>query len=356
MNMKRIGAISLALMCLLSVAGCGAGKQEVVREDLMQASQNKAKEILTDKVKRGDLKISQSFFCTAECKNEVECKFGISGLSYESVYVETGDSVKKGELLAELDMTGVEEQIQDAKREYDSAVLALSSLKVQRKDEEEIAKWSYQKAKERKAMEESFEEQERLQKEAIRISGQRLKEAEQEQEKRRIYAPFDGTITYLYDIQGSAKEGANQARSDQKLTFLKIGNGDYVFVGETEYYQNYPVGTKVSMTIGEREYAMQVTKVEDTDSKSKKLTLALLDQSYGISKGAKGTVSAKQKKLENVLYVSNAAILTIQGKNYVYLLSDQGLRTIRQVEVGLCNDNYTEIKSGLEENDSVILN
>ena len=142
MNMKRIGAISLALMCLLSVAGCGAGKQEVVREDLMQASQNKAKEILTDKVKRGDLKISQSFFCTAECKNEVECKFGISGLSYESVYVETGDSVKKGELLAELDMTGVEEQIQDAKREYDSAVLALSSLKVQRKDEEEIAKWS----------------------------------------------------------------------------------------------------------------------------------------------------------------------------------------------------------------------
>lgn len=356
MNMKRIGAISLALMCLLSVAGCGAGKQEVVREDLMQASQNKAKEILTDKVKRGDLKISQSFFCTAECKNEVECKFGISGLSYESVYVETGDSVKKGELLAELDMTGVEEQIQDAKREYDSAVLALSSLKVQRKDEEEIAKWSYQKAKERKAMEESFEEQERLQKEAIRISGQRLKEAEQEQEKRRIYAPFDGTITYLYDIQGSAKGGANQARSDQKLTFLKIGNGDYVFVGETEYYQNYPVGTKVSMTIGEREYAMQVTKVEDTDSKSKKLTLALLDQSYGISKGAKGTVSAKQKKLENVLYVSNAAILTIQEKNYVYLLSDQGLRTIRQVEVGLCNDNYTEIKSGLEENDSVILN
>lgn len=356
MNMKRIGAISLALMCLLSVAGCGAGKQEVVREDLMQASQNKAKEILTDKVKRGDLKISQSFFCTAECKNEVECKFGISGLSYESVYVETGDSVKKGELLAELDMTGVEEQIQDAKREYDSAVLALSGLKVQRKDEEEIAKWSYQKAKERKAMEESFEEQERLQKEAIRISGQRLKEAEQEQEKRRIYAPFDGTITYLYDIQGSAKGGANQARSDQKLTFLKIGNGDYVFVGETEYYQNYPVGTKVSMTIGEREYAMQVTKVEDTDSKSKKLTLALLDQSYGISKGAKGTVSAKQKKLENVLYVSNAAILTIQGKNYVYLLSDQGLRTIRQVEVGLCNDNYTEIKSGLEENDSVILN
>lgn len=356
MNMKRIGAISLALMCLLSVAGCGAGKQEVVREDLMQASQNKAKEILTDKVKRGDLKISQSFFCTAECKNEVECKFGISGLSYESVYVETGDSVKKGELLAELDMTGVEEQIQDSKREYDSAVLALSSLKVQRKDEEEIAKWSYQKAKERKAMEESFEEQERLQKEAIRISGQRLKEAEQEQEKRRIYAPFDGTITYLYDIQGSAKGGANQARSDQKLTFLKIGNGDYVFVGETEYYQNYPVGTKVSMTIGEREYAMQVTKVEDTDSKSKKLTLALLDQSYGISKGAKGTVSAKQKKLENVLYVSNAAILTIQEKNYVYLLSDQGLRTIRQVEVGLCNDNYTEIKSGLEENDSVILN
>ncbi len=356
MNMKRIGAISLALMCLLSVAGCGAGKQEVVREDLMQASQNKAKEILTDKVKRGDLKISQSFFCTAECKNEVECKFGISGLSYESVYVETGDSVKKGELLAELDMTGVEEQIQDAKREYDSAVLALSSLKVQRKDEEEIAKWSYQKEKERKAMEESFEEQERLQKEAIRISGQRLKEAEQEQEKRRIYAPFDGTITYLYDIQGSAKGGVNQARSDQKLTFLKIGNGDYVFVGETEYYQNYPVGTKVSMTIGEREYAMQVTKVEDTDSKSKKLTLALLDQSYGISKGAKGTVSAKQKKLENVLYVSNAAILTIQEKNYVYLLSDQGLRTIRQVEVGLCNDNYTEIKSGLEENDSVILN
>ena len=72
MNMKRIGAISLGLMCLLSVAGCGAGKQEVVREDLMQASQNKAKEILTDKVKRGDLKISQSFFCTAECKNEVE--------------------------------------------------------------------------------------------------------------------------------------------------------------------------------------------------------------------------------------------------------------------------------------------
>lgn len=56
---------------------------------------------------------------------------------------------------------------------------------------------------------------------------------------------------------------------------------------------------------------------------------------------------------QNILYVPNSAVKSNDTLNYVLLMKD-GAPVQQTVEIGIANDSYTEITSGLSENDSVV--
>ena len=45
----------------------------------------------------------------------------------------------------------------------------------------------------------------------------------------------------------------------------------------------------------------------------------------------------------------------VKGQHVVYCMDEQGFREMREVEIGVHNGKITEIVSGLEENEVVIL-
>jgi HlyD family secretion protein len=70
--------------------------------------------------------------------------------------------------------------------------------------------------------------------------------------------------------------------------------------------------------------------------------------------GMTGKVTIIIDKLPDVLYVPIQSVVTIDDKKICYVSGSPAQK--RQVETGLFNDNFVQIKSGLAEGEKVLLN
>jgi len=67
-----------------------------------------------------------------------------------------------------------------------------------------------------------------------------------------------------------------------------------------------------------------------------------------------GKVTVIINKLQDVLYVPIQSVVTVEDKKVCYVAASPAEK--REVETGLFNDNFVEIKSGLSEGEKVLLN
>jgi HlyD family secretion protein len=70
--------------------------------------------------------------------------------------------------------------------------------------------------------------------------------------------------------------------------------------------------------------------------------------------GMSATVEIVTDQLRDVLYVPIQAVISSDGKHYVYVVS-HGRKELRDVEIGKFNTYSIEIISGLEENEELLL-
>ena len=75
-----------------------------------------------------------------------------------------------------------------------------------------------------------------------------------------------------------------------------------------------------------------------------------------LESGNTGWIQVVLDSREDVLYINKNVIKTNQGKNFVYVLNDEGLRESRDVTVGKVFGDVVEVLDGLKEGESVILN
>ncbi|MCD7807253.1 MAG: HlyD family efflux transporter periplasmic adaptor subunit [Lachnospiraceae bacterium] len=131
----------------------------------------------------------------------------------------------------------------------------------------------------------------------------------------------------------------------------------------------------VSMTVGDtvaieftsypnETYEGTILSIDTTATSRSSSTI-----SYSVVIGVNGEEEALQKlyggmtaditfiteQSEDTLYVSRKAVVTEDGKSYVYVLSDNGEYELQEVTTGLSNTSYIEILSGLEEGDIVYI-
>jgi len=117
--MRRWRTITVLLLCLIlvGITACNPlGDEEEATERLVE-------------VVRGDLVVSVSGSGNIESSREARLSFG-SGGRLERIYVEEGDEVSKGELLAELDTDTLELAITQAEVALTQAQLALTQAKL----------------------------------------------------------------------------------------------------------------------------------------------------------------------------------------------------------------------------------
>lgn len=173
--------------------------------------------------------------------------------------------------------------------------------------------------------------------------------------RKGIEAEFDGVISEAEVTEGSAvSQGLEmftlQSTEDVNVN-INISKYDYDKIAE---------GQKADISLGGNTYqgtVKKVSRIAVANEKGAPMISAQVhidnpDDNIFLGVDAKVVVHAAQAT--QVLVVPNSVINIGKDGSFCYVVED-GVIVKKLVETGLSSDSMTEIKSGLEENDAVIL-
>ena len=342
---------------------------------------------LTESVTRGNVEKTVVASGSVESVNEVDVGAQASG-KITKLYVKLGQEIKKGEMIADIDSTtqintlntkkaalvSYQAQLKAKKTAYDVALSSynrLSKLYMQKAtslDSVNTAKSTLDNAKaEMEVIEANIKQAE------IEVNT-----AETNVGYTKITAPMDGTVISVPVSEGQTVN-ANQTTptivtiADLSKMKIKpeISEGDITKV---------KAGQEVSFTIlsdSQTVYHSVIDSVDpantttsdssstssSTSSSSSSTTSAIYyyanvlidnpDRTLRIGMTTENNIKIANAK--DVLLVSNMAIQKRDGKSFVNVLNDKNQPEQREVETGVQNDFKTEIKSGLNEGEKVIV-
>ena len=342
---------------------------------------------LTESVTRGNIEKTVVASGSVESVNEVDVGAQASG-KITKLYVKLGQEIKKGEMIADIDSTtqintlntkkaalvSYQAQLKAKKTAYDVALSSynrLSKLYTQKAtslDSVNTAKSTLDNAKaEMEAIEANIKQAE------IEVNT-----AETNVGYTKITAPMDGTVVSVPVSEGQTVN-ANQTTptivtiADLSKMKIKpeISEGDITKV---------KAGQEVSFTILSDNQTLYYSVIDSVDP-ANTTTSNSSSTSSSISSSNSSTTSAiyyyanvlidnpdrtlrigmttenniKIANAKDVLLVSNMAIQKRDGKSFVNVLNDKNQPEPREVEIGVQNDFKTEIKSGLNEGEKVIV-
>ncbi|HEY2922430.1 MAG TPA: efflux RND transporter periplasmic adaptor subunit [Candidatus Binatia bacterium] len=171
----------------------------------------------------------------------------------------------------------------------------------------------------------------------------------------RLSAPMDGVVTHRW-----VEPGATIAESAPILSIANLRTLKFVAKVSGAHSRDVRNGMKVEISSLEAPGAISVGNVGRVESlKAAAEPIAeieiLFDNSNGIFRpgmAATGLISLEQ--LEEALLLPRAAVISVQGRDYIYKLA--GNRAVKQ-EIALGNEqgDEIEIRSGLKEGDPVIV-
>jgi macrolide-specific efflux system membrane fusion protein len=165
-----------------------------------------------------------------------------------------------------------------------------------------------------------------------------------------------GKVTFVAD----KKKGDSVTSRDLIVTIS--GSGSFILEVATGLAEKVPVGTEANCEYNGKNYTGRV--VFSTYDKS------LNPTSFGLNAGFSGlgvtldtipsgitawetmTVEIIIDKRENALVIPTSAVSTFDDKHYVYIW-ENGIRTEREVELGIQSVTYYEVISGLSEGEVI---
>lgn len=365
MYQKRIPfAAALLLGCLcLGMTGCGTQEEEEAKITLEPESEQALFE--TAVADYGDVILSEKLMCTYRQVEDYEAGFTVSGKTIDKVYVSAGDVVQKGELLAELVTGDLDEEI--AREEYTLARNQLLLDQNERNLENEIeqltVEYTYHTeqtnedwAAKEKQLDEIRKEHRYLREDysdAIALSKAQLAVLQKEKEESCLYAAIGGTVSSVE----RELEGSVSVKDEPVITI--IDTSECLFeLEQPEYIPYFHEGEALSMTVsvgtGKGDYTLLPYEMESWGDVQ---LFSIEEQPEGavLEVGATGSLYLTLDKREHVLRVPEEAVHNADGKDYVYVTDDTGMREVVYVEAGLKGDEYTEILSGIQEGQRVIL-
>lgn len=359
-NDGTLKKMRLSLACLGAAALlCGCGQQE---ESPFMKVEDSNDTITYDycTVERGDVALTQPIRCTYTQQDGQEVSFSVTGRRVDKVYVEEGDKVKKGDVLAEFDVENLKDRIEDleyriARNEH---LLEYAEINEALDISEGWVNYLYVNVSKEEtekmvsSIQENYSRQREDLQDALELDRMELDVMKQELKNSRVYAGINGMV---YGIQNNL-EGSTSKEGQVIMTI--IDNSKSLFeTNAVEYAGYFREGETVSMTIvsGSASGTYELLPY-NMDGWGDVLQFSIYDgpSTTGIVVGTGGTMYLTLDSRKNVLYVPKTAVNSADDKYYVYVADEDNMRQIRWVETGLFGDDSVEILSGLEEGEKVI--
>lgn len=363
-NRKRIA--TALIFTMLCCAGCAEAAPE--SEDNLIITQKESDDTLSytmTEVSVGDVTLTKKVNCTYLQVEDQEVSFSVSGRRVARTLVRVGDSVVKGQLLAELVNDQAGSRIDEL--EYQ---IARNSLLLEHVDENEnnelSAKWlqflyrSGGTREEEESLKESISQLQRNDeylredyRDAIELDQIELESLRKADAMSRVYAKMSGTVSWI-------KEGLEGSTCTRDETIMKIiDSSECLFVVNEEglgelFEEDVPVEMSIVSGTGAGRYQLLPYKMEEW---GESLTFSLWGEADGtsIEVGTTGTMRVVLDQRKNVLTLPSRAVRIADGKSYVYVEGEGNTKEVRWIETGLHGDESVEITGGLEQGEKVIL-
>lgn len=268
----------------------------------------------------------------------------------QSLGLEKAESVRK--MLSEYDLAKMEAQYRSALEE------ALSELdRVRKQGESRILQAKAE-----------FE----IEKRKLELSRTKLAQHQKQMAATKLYAPQDGLLVYAtsphrYSSESVIEEGAviRQRQAIVKIpdtTEMKVE----IKVHESHVNQVKPgqMAFIVLDSLPDNRYVGEVSKIAVLPDAQSRYTNANLkvyaaeiviqDDLPDVKPGVSARAEIIITNLEDVLTVPIQCVTTVKGKQVCYVKALGSPKPV-EVEIGLFNNNFIEIKSGLNSGDRVLL-
>ncbi|MBN3860017.1 efflux RND transporter periplasmic adaptor subunit [Neisseriaceae bacterium PsAf] len=294
----------------------------------------------------------------------------------QNLYIDVGDKVEKGQLIAELDPTVQQNNLDKAKNTLVSAQADLSSLErklaVAKSDLNSYSMLYKNGATSRAEYDKYLTLYKETSNNVIQAKT-KVNQAKLDVDNMtknfsyaKIVAPMSGVIVSLpVEVGQTLTAGYNtptiatiaqmdkmtikaqvseadiyNIKPGQRATFTVVGNNSKEYPSEVEIV--HPAPTYVS------------DKTNSTASTYYYTTLIVneVDENFRIDMRATVHIITEERK--NVIAISNSAITEKDDKKYVTLIDSKGKEKIQEIQTGFTNNIKTEILSGLKEGDTVL--
>ncbi|MDQ0318573.1 macrolide-specific efflux system membrane fusion protein [Pararhizobium capsulatum DSM 1112] len=328
--------------------------------------------VVTETPVRGTIENSVTASGLLSPVKDVDVGAQVSG-QLKSLKVEIGDTVRQGQLIAEMDSASIETQIEIAEAELANleaqmldkkAQVVLGAANLTRQQNLVASNGAAQSALDEAVANLATAEANVAALEAqIRKQEATLKDARISLGYTKIYAPMAGTI-----VETSAKEGQTLNANQSTPTIVTVADLSTMTV-EAEVSEadvgKLRVGMDAYFTLlGQpgKHYEGKLRQIKPTPSTENNVVLyyALFDvpnPEGTLMMNMTAQVFFVQARAEDVLTVPVAAVHTgSDGKSSeVTVVTGSGAQETRVVETGVKSRVRVEIKSGLEENDRVVV-
>lgn len=358
--MRRKYALLSLLFCM-SLTGCQ--EQEVIDKEI-EIQEQVTSEISYEltQVSRGRVEQVMQLKCTYTETEELDIAFEIDKELITDVYVEKGDSVAKGELIASVDVEATEAKLKELKHQLAKDELKLKQTIEKRDFELEQAEiwFSYtfmtekdreNTEKEKQNITESYAKTIQNYEDTIYFQKKRIQEYEEYIEKGTLTAPMDGTISWVKaDLEGS------MTTADAPIARIYNPDSKLYYSENIEAIPYLEEGKEYAITCGlgkaQRVYTVTPAKMDEW---GEYIYFKLLDEEYDPNIIVLGKVNLVIEEKENALCLDDNAIHSSGEEYYVYTLDENNVRRMQFVELGLQGAEIVEIVSGLSEGDRVII-
>jgi len=337
---------------------------------------------ITEEVKRG--KIAQTVSATGEISatNLVDVGAQVSG-QIKKMHVKIGDVVKEGDLIAEIDnVTQVNEvntrkaQLQTYQAQLESAQVALKIAQRKYSRYKSLASADAVSKEEFEATEDSLATNRAKIKElqsSIRQTQIAINTAEKDLGYTRITAPSAGTVVSLVVEQGQTINASQTSPTVVQIADLtsmtnkmQIAEGDATKVkaGQTVNFTilsepDTPISAKLDSidpgltTMSQGSYSKSTDTTSNAIYYYARATVPNPEGKLAIGMTTQNTVEIASA--DNVLMVPTVAIKTKDGKKFVRVLEANNQAVDREIQTGLKDSMNTEVKSGLNEGEKVVM-
>ncbi len=358
MATKRSKLIPILVAAAVVVAG-GAAWYYTIGSDLLKPDEDVPANLVAQAARRD---ISTTLLLSGEVIPAflVEVKPEVGG-KIKQIHVETGQQVKRGELLVTIDDTDLLTEKAAAQTEIEGAQISVEKDK----GNFERARALFDEKLISKEVFANLEADLRISENSYEKAESRLQTVEDRLAKTRIIAPADGTVLDIPVNEGQVVSAAASVNSgsilmqfadlSRLLIDTHVNQMDISKVESAKQVLVNMQGENSEPVVANVEFVAPLATVKN-NIKGFQVQALIQDNNGRLKPGMSVSMTLPVGEVQGAVSVPVAAVFHENDEHVVYVRTGNGkVPDRRKVQVGLSNLSFAEIKSGLQEGEEILL-